>query len=176
MGDYEHGEAKPYFLLVLETDAVFGIAKLKLKGPKIPGTEESPSIGIYRKNGKYVLVIGAGEHTVEAKQIPDELRAFFEGRSKAGIAGPQSVPMPGKGQLIRSDGSYMPYQDYNMRVSNQAEADRFADVEVKKSGGVSDYNRHKPKQIWTPLPEPLYNWLIRMYRQQEMLKFGPLYL
>lgn len=158
-------EESPYFQLVLKTDADLGVSKLELKGPKIPGTEESPVIAIYRSGKKYVLEIGVGEHTVEAGEIPDELRAFFGGRSKTGKSGPQPVPVPSKAQLKRGDDSYMPYHDYNMRVSTEA---------AKKSGGTS-YHQQRGK-VWTPLPKPLYDWLVKCYRQQEMLELGPLYL
>jgi hypothetical protein len=164
MGDqYEHDDPKPYFTLVFVFDERKGVTKLALKGPKVPGTEESPEIGLTRKGNKFVLKIGVGEYTVEGNQMSDQLRAFFGEVSRTGVSHPTPVTLPSRNDLKRPDGTYMNWSTYDYKAGDQA----------IRAGTTSN----GPKSAWPKMPEALYNYLVRYYRHLDMIREGaPLYL
>jgi hypothetical protein len=169
--DYvEDLEVSQVIELVFNFDTKFQMTELVLKGPQIPKIEVSPTITMSMKNGKVLIKTGIGENQVELMTLPSEMRAYFGGRSVSGRVGPQPVPMPNKSQLVSNNGGYISYSTYRLRV--------FSNGFSEKNRGYTDKTNHKYhiRDFWTPLPQIVYDTLVKFYKIQDLTKYGPLYL
>lgn len=152
-------EVKPYLMLTIQTDAGLGITKLVLKGPKLPGVNELPTIGYYFQDGKYVFKIGGGETAFDPAHLSKDLKAFLDGDHSKRQNGPVPFRMPSKTDLRHSDGGYKSFENYEIEVRLRAQSATQADLL---------YSSRFPR-----LPRELYQELIRHYLKEDG---SPLYL
>jgi hypothetical protein len=145
---------KPYLMLTIQTDAGLEITKLVLKGPKLPDVKESPTIGYYFQDGKYVFKVGGGETAFDPAHLSRDFKAFLDGNHKERANnGPVSFRMPSKTDLRRTDGSYKSFESYELEVRLRAYSATQADL---------FYSSRFPK-----LPKEIYQELIRHYLFEE---------
>jgi hypothetical protein len=140
-----------YVTLTLQYDIGDSQAQLTLQGPKIGDTDLAPTIGLARDGkGKYSLLIGSGEYTFKAEELPKELVRLAGG----GGGSPLPFRMPRKDQLRRRDGSYKTFQDYERERKLW----------------------HSPlpgnTSVWPRLPAPLYDALIDFYLGRHLRNYG----
>ena len=143
-------EIKQYALLTFEFDSGDGRAKLTLQGPKVPGIDVAPAIGVGRDaKSDYHFLIGGGEFVYPPKDLPGELRRLL-GDSGATKGPPAPVRMPTKSQLQKVDGSFMTYEEYELTR-------KLWHSPVSNLGTV-----------WPPLPPALYQALIDFYSGKKL--------
>lgn len=153
-------EVKQYFMLEFEFEK--GLTSLKLKGPEIPNTLISPTIKVYKKDGKFVFEIGVQVYEFDSEEVGEKLKALFgEGKSSNGPFGPVKIGMPSKSDL-KLAGTYMSFEDYERKVKA---------METSVKVGIGS-------RLFPKMPKPLYEALIRQYRLQDagLADGNPLYL
>jgi hypothetical protein len=151
MGD--PGEFKQYAVLTFQFDPGKRRATLTLQGPKLPGVDVAPAIGMRRDaDGSYHFLIGGGDFVYPPREIPGELRRLLGG-ADAPKGGPAPVQMPTRAQLRKSDGSFMPYAEYELKRK------LFHSPLLEKGQGV----------IWPQLPPALYQVLLDFYSGETMI-------
>lgn len=144
-GSPELPEIKQYAMLTFEFDSGDGRAKLTLQGPKVPGVDVAPAIGLSRDaKGDYHFLIGGGEFVYPPKDLPGELRRLL-GDSSAPKGPPTPVKMPTKHQLRKVDGSFMTSAEYELNRK----------LWYSPVGNLGT--------VWPPLPPALYQALIDFY-------------
>jgi hypothetical protein len=155
-------EVKSIFTLEFGTTKE-GHTELKLKGPEIANTHISPTIKLYKKNGKYAFEMGVEVYEIDANEMGEKFKAFFgEAQASAGPFGPIRIRMPDKWDLRRSDGTYMSFEDYERKVQALGTSERV---------GIGSLRFPK-------MAKPFYEALIRYYRISDLTRDGkyPLYL
>lgn len=149
MGD----EVQQYFQLTFVFDAGDGGARLTMNGPKDPILGLSPAIGVSRDaKGNYHFLIGVNDFVYPPKDLPVELRKLLGDPSSQVKGPPLPVRMPGKNQLLQSDGTYMSWSDY----------DRNRRMFYSPGMNVGT--------VWLALPPALYQALIDFYSGQRAFR------
>jgi hypothetical protein len=147
----EPEEVKSYFTLEFGTDEK-GNTEIKAKGPEIPNTQTSPTIKLYKKNGKYAFEIGIEVHEIDVNEVGEKFKAYFgEASPAAGLSGLVKIRMPDRWDLARGDGTYLSFDDYERKVKN---------YEVSAGSGIGNVKFLK-------LPRPVYNSLVWYYRTHD---------
>jgi len=147
----EPEEVNSYFTLEFGTDEN-GNTELKAKGPEIPNTKTSPTIKLYKKNGKYAFEIGIEVHEVDVNEVGEKFKAYFgEAPPSAGLSGLAKIRMPDRWDLVCGDGTFLSFEDYERKVKNH---------EVSARAGIG-------KLRFPKLPKPVYASLVWYYRTHD---------
>ena len=143
---YEENSAT---VLVFESDGDEMFLKVKQK--PIPGLEQSGSIWVTRKSGKYSFNFGFCDEDIDEDNMPNPVKKLID--SKGGGPGGNKAAMPQKQLCVNYDGLPRPYDEYR-RLFN-----------TNKWKGLRVYDK--------PLPERLYYEFAKFYLDQMGT---PLYL
>lgn len=142
-----------YFQLEFGTNK-HGHTELKLKGMEISGSHTTPTITVYKKNGKIAFDLGVEIHEVDVNELSDGLKAYFGEKNDSGKSGPVPIRMPEKGDLFFTDGTPKSFEYYQRMV-----ADRQFSLKMGEN--------KMPSPLFPKMEKPIYEMLIRYYRTHD---------